>query len=175
MQSHYLNHCWNIVRWTLRNKIHEKLIGNYIFSVKKMHLKISAAKWWPFCLSLSVLRYTKIDYMNVNTNVCISLLLVQLMAQINGPRWAPCWPHEPCYQGGYWFKYFMIGLMFILTVKSGMTLCNYDGNTLPCLKLSRHVYFDFTVLNLLLLVIHRYKWNLINSPKVKTKAVFALL
>ena len=18
-----------------------------------------------------------------------------------GPRWAPCWPHEPCYQGGY--------------------------------------------------------------------------
>ena len=19
-----------------------------------------------------------------------------------GPRWAPCWPHEPCYQGVYW-------------------------------------------------------------------------
>ena len=18
-----------------------------------------------------------------------------------GPRWAPCWPHEPCYQGCY--------------------------------------------------------------------------
>ena len=18
-----------------------------------------------------------------------------------GPRWAPCWPHDPCYQGGY--------------------------------------------------------------------------
>ena len=19
-----------------------------------------------------------------------------------GPRWAPCWPHDPCYQGAYW-------------------------------------------------------------------------
>ena len=36
----------------------------------------------------------------------LCLLLVEL-AQI-GPRWAPCWPHEPCYQGVYvrlWFQW----------------------------------------------------------------------
>ena len=34
-----------------------------------------------------------------------------------GPRWAPCWPHEPCYQGNYlsisyslcWFGYSKLG------------------------------------------------------------------
>ena len=45
--SHYLNQCWNIVIWTLRNK--------FIFSSKKMHLKMSSGKWRPFCLGLNEL------------------------------------------------------------------------------------------------------------------------
>ena len=34
----------------------EILIGIETFSFKKMHLKISSAKWRPFCLGLNVLR-----------------------------------------------------------------------------------------------------------------------
>ena len=33
----------------------EIFIGNQIFSFKKMHLKMSSAKWRPFCLGLNVL------------------------------------------------------------------------------------------------------------------------
>ena len=35
----------------------EILIEIYIFSFKKMRLKMLSAKWWPFCLSLSVLSH----------------------------------------------------------------------------------------------------------------------
>ena len=35
----------------------EILIGIQTFSFKKMHLKMSSAKWRPFCLGLNVLRY----------------------------------------------------------------------------------------------------------------------
>ena len=34
----------------------EILIESDIFSFKKMHLKMSSAKWWPFYLSLNVLK-----------------------------------------------------------------------------------------------------------------------
>ena len=34
----------------------ENLIGIQTFSFKKMHLKISSAKWRPFCLGLNVLK-----------------------------------------------------------------------------------------------------------------------
>ena len=46
MPNQYLNQCWNIVNWTLRNKL---LIDIHTFSFKEMHLKLSAAKWRPFC------------------------------------------------------------------------------------------------------------------------------
>ena len=34
----------------------EILMEIYKFSLKKMHLKMSSGKWWPFCLGLNVLR-----------------------------------------------------------------------------------------------------------------------
>ena len=37
----------------------ENLIGIKTFSFKKMHLKMSSAKWRPFCLGLDVLNYNK--------------------------------------------------------------------------------------------------------------------
>ena len=39
----------------LRTNFNEILIGIQILSFKKMHLKTSSGKWWPFCLSLNVL------------------------------------------------------------------------------------------------------------------------
>ena len=39
---------------TLGTNFSEILIEIHIFSFKKMHLKTSSAKWWPFCLGLNV-------------------------------------------------------------------------------------------------------------------------
>ena len=50
--SHYLSQCWNIVNWIPRKNI---LIEIDIFSFKKIHLKMSSGRWWPFCLGHSVL------------------------------------------------------------------------------------------------------------------------
>ena len=36
-------------------KFSEVLIKIHIFSLKKMHLKMSSGKWWPLCLGLNVL------------------------------------------------------------------------------------------------------------------------
>ena len=41
--------------WPLETNFNEILIKILIVSLKKMHLKGSSAKWWPFCLCLNVL------------------------------------------------------------------------------------------------------------------------
>ena len=41
----------------LQANISEILIGIQTFSFKKIHLKMSSAKWHPFCLNLNVLRW----------------------------------------------------------------------------------------------------------------------
>ena len=51
--SHYLNQCWNI--GPLGTNFNEISIGIQTFSFKKMHFKMSSAKWRPFCLGLNVL------------------------------------------------------------------------------------------------------------------------
>ena len=43
----------------LGTNFNEILIGNQTFSFKKIHLKMSSAKWRPFCLGLNVLRIWK--------------------------------------------------------------------------------------------------------------------
>ena len=53
--SHYLNQCWNIVNWTIRNKLQWILIEIHTLSFKKLPLKLASAKWRPFCLGLNVL------------------------------------------------------------------------------------------------------------------------
>ena len=40
---------------SLGKKFNEILIESYIFSLKKMHLKMSSAKWWQFCVGVNVL------------------------------------------------------------------------------------------------------------------------
>ena len=39
----------------LRTNFNEILIGIHAFTFKKMHLKMSSAKWRPFCLGLNVI------------------------------------------------------------------------------------------------------------------------
>ena len=41
---------------TLGKNFNEILIKFHIFSLKKMHLNMSSGNWWPFCLSINVLR-----------------------------------------------------------------------------------------------------------------------
>ena len=40
--------------WSLGTNFSEMSIEIYTFSFKKMHLKMSSGKWWPFCLTLNV-------------------------------------------------------------------------------------------------------------------------
>ena len=40
----------------LRTKFNEILIEIHAFSLKKIHLKRSSVKWWPFCLGPNVLK-----------------------------------------------------------------------------------------------------------------------
>ena len=47
--------CRLVVNWTRRNKLGEILIEIHIFIFKIVHLKMSTAKWRPFCFGLSVL------------------------------------------------------------------------------------------------------------------------
>ena len=54
--NHFLNQCWNIVNWTLRNNFSEIVIEIITFSVKKMHLKLWSGNWQPFCLGLNELK-----------------------------------------------------------------------------------------------------------------------
>ena len=47
--------------WPLGTNFNEILIDIYIFSFKKMYLKMSSAKWRPFCLGLNVLSSNGVD------------------------------------------------------------------------------------------------------------------
>ena len=54
--SHYLEQCWFIVNW-IRGKIFGVWFRNAMVFMN-MNLKISSAKWGPFCVELNVLMYT---------------------------------------------------------------------------------------------------------------------
>ena len=59
--SHYLNQCWNIVNWTIANKLQWNFHQIYTFSFKKMHLKLPSGNWRPFCFGLNVLISLYVD------------------------------------------------------------------------------------------------------------------
>ena len=42
--------------WTVKTNFSETLSEIHTFSFKNMHFKMSSAKWWQFCLGLSVFR-----------------------------------------------------------------------------------------------------------------------
>ena len=45
----YLNQCWVIVNWALKNKLQWHFNLKKYISFTIMHLKISSAKWRPYC------------------------------------------------------------------------------------------------------------------------------
>ena len=59
-QSHYLNQCWNIVNWNLRNKRQWNCNRNSYIFIQEMHLKMSPTKWRPFCLNVLNQNFTKV-------------------------------------------------------------------------------------------------------------------
>ena len=54
-QAFIWNNAGILLIWPLETNFSEILIGIQTFSFKKMHLKMSSAKWRPFCLGLNVL------------------------------------------------------------------------------------------------------------------------
>ena len=53
-QAIILTNAGILLIWPLGTNVNEILIGIQTFSFKKMHLKMSSAKWRPFCLGLNV-------------------------------------------------------------------------------------------------------------------------
>ena len=52
--SHYISQRWNIVHWTLSNKLHWKVNRNSLVFIQE-HMRMSSGKCWPFCLGPNVL------------------------------------------------------------------------------------------------------------------------
>ena len=52
--------------WPLGTSFNKILIGIQTFSFKKMHLKMSSAKWRPFCLGLNVLKLNPTIISNIH-------------------------------------------------------------------------------------------------------------
>ena len=72
---------WILLIWPLGTNFNEILIGNQTFSFKKMHLKMSSAKWRPFCLSLNVLN----DWISVaSVTKVVNQWLAKLPLVFNG-------------------------------------------------------------------------------------------
>ena len=64
--SHYLNQCWNIVNWTLGNKIQWNLIQNlYIFIQENAFENV-----WKTVAILSQLHYIKSETAQYPNKVC---------------------------------------------------------------------------------------------------------
>ena len=57
---------------TLGTNISEILSEIHIFSLKKMHMKMSPAKWRPFFLGLNVLNYIRNTYDTANDEILIN-------------------------------------------------------------------------------------------------------
>ena len=65
--SHYVNQCWIIVNWTLRNKLQWNLNRNSNIFIEKMRWKVSSAKRRPFCLGLNVLNQPSLAMREIQT------------------------------------------------------------------------------------------------------------
>ena len=61
----------------------EILIKIHTYSFKKMHLKRSSAKWWPFCIDLNVLMIGTV-YLSRYFRVLLWLATYRLHAYISG-------------------------------------------------------------------------------------------
>ena len=70
--SPYLNQWWVSVNWTIKNKPQWRFNQNTNFSLSKMYLKRSYAKWRSFCSGGDELMQTRLGVEN-NFFVCVFL------------------------------------------------------------------------------------------------------
>ena len=78
---------------TLGTNLSKILIALQIFSMKNIHLKMSSAKWFPFCLDLNVL--------SMGSWLCTSFglpirIFFAAMEVVDNYKW---WGHRPAYWG----------------------------------------------------------------------------
>ena len=84
--NHYLKQCWNIVNWTLRNKL-QNLTKIQIFSFKKMRFKMSSVKCHLFCLGLNVLTGHTCTIIHVLLMACDSHFLFDTSSDVSSQIW----------------------------------------------------------------------------------------
>ena len=105
--GHYLNQCWNIVNWILiRNKIQWNLNCIHTISLEKMHLKMSCAKWQPFCLSRNMLMQNYLLYSMLAMDIllfCTNWTLNMFISTVarsdwHGHSWMEWWGSHICCQ-----------------------------------------------------------------------------
>ena len=76
MPRHYLNQWWNNVNSNLHKE--QTTVKSYqnscIFSEKRIHLKVSSAKWWQSCMALRVLKDTYTAKCQSQTKCCLRFI-----------------------------------------------------------------------------------------------------
>ena len=65
-----MNQCWNVVNWTLGTSFNEISIEIHTYSFKKMLLKMSSAKWRPFCFGLNASKWGVVMVTEPIASVC---------------------------------------------------------------------------------------------------------
>ena len=96
-----LNQCWEIVNWTLRNKILWNLNQNSYIFIQENAFENLVWKMGGHFVSISMCQAIDLKW---------SCRMSQI-AKFMGPTWGPpgscrpqmdpCWPHEACYLGQY--------------------------------------------------------------------------
>ena len=68
--------CWNILNWTLQNRIQWNLNQNGYIFIQGNAFKNSSGKWWPSCLGLNVLitNQNAIAYRYLQVSIYMCLL-----------------------------------------------------------------------------------------------------
>ena len=110
--SHYLNQCWYIVYWTLRNEI---LIKIHTFSFTKMHLKwrlqngghfVAASMWW-LKLDMNTLKVKP----HFQGGICQIMMTPSNgnIFRVTGPLWSVNSSHR-----GQWRRTLMFSLIWAL-------------------------------------------------------------
>ena len=88
-QASFWTNAWILLIGPSWTSFSEILIGIHTFSFKKIHLKMSSAKWRPFCLGLNVLNafcWKKISVLmfGYDLHLCLSLCILSHCLATNG-------------------------------------------------------------------------------------------
>ena len=86
MPSRCSNQCWYIVICILRNKLRWNFNRNFTFSLKKIHLNMSSARWRPFSLTLNALSH--LFYETPHASLLDTTCIIDVAKSRIGTSWA---------------------------------------------------------------------------------------